>query len=198
LRIHWEGLDHNATATQEYRHMEVIEAIRRKRAVRNYTDEPLPAEAIERIIYAGRRAQSSKNTQPWHFVVIRDGEMLSELSKLGDFARHLPSAAMAVAILTPDPVAYYWVMFDAGQAAAYMQLEGVELGIGSCMVTLHRPEPSRALLGYPEDLHLRMVIAFGYPADPGALEPAARPGGRLPSTQTVHYERFGQHEAPGE
>src|SRR5260370_21762635 len=111
---------------------------------------------------------------------------------MGDFTRHLPHAALAVAILTPDPITSYAVMFDAGQAAAYMQLEAVELGVGSCITTLHRPEPSRQLLGYPEDLHLKMVLSFGYPDDPAAaFEPARTVGGRKPLDEVVHFERWG-------
>ena len=170
--------------------MEVIEAIRRKRAVRNYKPEPLPEDVVQQILYAGRRAQSSKNSQPWRFVAVRDPETLAQLAQFGDYARHLPSAALAVAILTPDPQAYYWVMFDAGQAAANMQLAAVELGVGSCIVTMHRPEGTRDVLGYPDDLHLRMLVTFGYPADPNALEPAARPGGRQPFDEVVHFERY--------
>jgi nitroreductase len=51
--------------------MSVFELIRTKRAVRQFTDEPLPDEAVHSILNAGRRAQSSKNTQPWHFIAIR-------------------------------------------------------------------------------------------------------------------------------
>ncbi len=177
--------------------MEVIEAIRRKRAVRRYRSDPLPDEVIRRILYAGRRAQSSKNSQPWRFIVVRNRDTLKALSELGDFASHLTSAAMAVCILTPDPATRWSVMFDAGQAAAYMQLEGVELGVGSCLITLHRPEPARAILGFPDDLHLHVLVAFGYPADPeAAFAPAHRPGGRQPLEQVVHFERWGgRHEA---
>src|SRR5262245_37531945 len=137
--------------------MDVIEAIRRKRAVRNFKPEPLPDEVVHQILYAGRRAQSSKNRQPWSFIAVRDREMLTELSKLGDFASHLPSAALAVGIVTPAPELDWWVMFDSGQAAAYMQLAALDLGVGSCLVTLHRPEPARDLLGFPEDLHMRVL-----------------------------------------
>ena len=178
--------------------MNVIEAIRRKRAVRQYRDEALPEEVVEAILRAGRRAQSSKNTQPWHFIAIRDRETLVKLSQMGDFATYLPSAALCVAILTPDPAQRWSVMFDAGQAAAYMQLAAVEAGVGSCLVTLHRPEPSRALLGFPEELHLNVLIAFGYPADPRALEPAARAGGRREVDEVIHFEKWSQdkHDSP--
>src|SRR5438093_12431618 len=153
-----------------------MEAIRRKRAVRNYRQEPLPREVIEQILYAGRRAQSSKNSQPWHFIAIQDRETLLELSKMGDFTGPLTGAALGVAILTPDPATRWSVMFDAGQAAAYMQLAALDMGVGSCMVTLHRPEPARPLLGFPDDLQLHAMIAFGHPADPADLEPASRTG----------------------
>src|SRR5213082_604754 len=108
--------------------MTVSELIRTKRAVRQFTDESLSEEAIRSILNAGRRAQSSKNSQPWHFIAIRNRETLVALSKMGDYASHLPNAALVVAILTPDPVANYAVMFDAGQAAAYMQLAALDLG----------------------------------------------------------------------
>ncbi len=175
--------------------MNVIEAIRRKRAVRSYKDQPLPPQVVEQILYAGRRAQSSKNSQPWHFIAIQKRETLEALSKMGDFASYLPDAALAVAILTPDPEAYYWVMFDAGQAAAYMQLAALDLGVGSCIITLHRPEPSRELLDYPQNLYLRMLVAFGYPSDPALLEPASKAGGRRPIEEIAHFEQWESQKA---
>ncbi|HKP54069.1 MAG TPA: nitroreductase family protein [Chloroflexia bacterium] len=170
--------------------MNVLEAIRRKRAVRQYTEQPLSEEVVETILRAGRRAQSSKNSQPWHFIAIRDKETLVKLSQMGDFAKHLPSATLCVAILTPDPMQRWSVMFDAGQAAAYMQIAAVEMGVGSCPVTLHRPEPARALLGFPEELHLNVVMAFGYPSDPHAFDPASRPGGRRGVDEVIHFEHW--------
>lgn len=170
--------------------MNVIEAIRKKRAIRSYSSQPLPEEVVRQILYAGRRAQSSKNSQPWQFIAIRKRETLTELSKMGDFASYLPSAALAVAIVTPDPLTRWSVMFDAGQAAAYMQLAALELGVGSCLITLHRPEPAGALLGFPDDLHLNVLVAFGYPANPGDIEAASRLGGRRSLDEVVHFEHW--------
>lgn len=170
--------------------MNVVEAIRRKRAVRDYTSQPLPEEVVHAILRAGRRAQSSKNSQPWRFIAIQDRQTLEALSKMGDFAGWLPTAALAVAIVTPDPTQRWSIMFDAGQAAAYMQLAAVELGVGSCLVTLHHPEPAHELLGFPQDLHLNVVVAFGYPSDPHAFDPVSRPGGRRDLEEVVHFERW--------
>ncbi|HUP27129.1 MAG TPA: nitroreductase family protein [Chloroflexia bacterium] len=171
--------------------MNVSEAISRKRAVRSFAPKPLPEDVVNTILWAGRRAQSSKNTQPRFFIAVRERETLVAISKMGDFASWLPEAALCVLILTPDPKQRWSIMFDAGQSAAYMQLAAVELGVASCLITLHHPEPARELFGFPEDLELNGAIAFGYPADPGAFEPPARPGGRLPIGDIAHFERWG-------
>jgi nitroreductase len=59
---------------------EVYNAIKSRRAVRQFRDEPLPDEAVRRILNAGRLSGSAKNRQPWHFVAVRNREMLRALS----------------------------------------------------------------------------------------------------------------------
>ena len=73
--------------------MEVSQAIKMKRAVREFTDESIPDDQLEAVINAGRRAQSSKNTQPWHFIVVRDREILDELSNLGRYAKQIDASS---------------------------------------------------------------------------------------------------------
>lgn len=171
--------------------MNVSEAIRTKRAVRQFLPEPLPDAVVLAILDAGRRAQSSKNTQPWQFVAVRDRATLTALSEMGDWAGHLAGAALGVALLTPDPQARFQTMFDAGQAAAYMQLAAWERGVGSCLASIYQPEAARALLGFPLEWHLRICISFGYP-HPEALAPRPpRPGGRKPLADIVHFDRWG-------
>jgi nitroreductase len=174
--------------------MDVAEAIRMKRAIRAFEDQPLPADIVESILNAGRRAQSSKNTQPWHFIAIQDRQTLERLSQLGTYAGHLSGAALGVVLLTPDPAQRWSIMFDAGQAAAYMQLAAWELGIGSCLATIYDPEEARSLLGFPHDLHVRAAISFGYPQQQTQLEAPPQPGGRRGLDDTVHFERW-QSEA---
>lgn len=168
--------------------MEVLQAIRMKRAVRAFSTDQLPQEAIEAIIQAGRRAQSSKNTQPWHFIAIQDRELLQNLSTCGTYAGHLAGAALAIAILTPDPGQRWSIMFDAGQAAAYMQLAAWSLGIGSCLATIYEAESARQILGYPDELHLNVAISFGYPAESGDLTRAPKIGGRKSVDELVHHD----------
>ena len=170
--------------------MNVSEAIRLKRAVRNFTSEPLPEEVVHAILNAGRRSQSSKNSQPWHFIAIRDKAILQALSECGTWAGHLAGAALGVAILTPDPAEKFQTMFDAGQAAAFMQLEAWELGVGSCPASIYEPEKARQLLGFSQDLHLRIALSFGYPADESKLTGTPVKGGRRAFDEAVHWEKW--------
>ena len=170
--------------------MNVSNAIRLKRAVRKFTDQPLPEEVILAILNAGRRAQSSKNTQPWHFIAITDKTVLKALSECGDYAGHLAGAALGVAILHPDPGEKFQIMFDIGQAAAYMQLAAWELGVGSCLASIYQPDKARQVLGFPADLHLRIALSFGYPLQDQALTAAPKKGGRRAFNEMVHREKW--------
>jgi nitroreductase len=170
--------------------MNVQDAIRNKRAVRQFSTEPLPEEVRDAILRAGRMAQSSMNSQPWRFVAVTRRETLKQLSELGKYAGHLAGAALGVVMLTPDPASNFSIMFDAGQSAAYMQLAAWELGVGSCLATIYPPEQVRALLGFPEEWHARIALSFGYPADPAALTRPPTGSGRQPLDELVHWERW--------
>lgn len=170
--------------------MEVADAIRLKRAVREFSSQPISKDDVLKILNAGRRAQSAKNRQLWEFIAIQDKDTLSALAQYATNAPHLGWATLGIAILTPHPSQRWSVMFDAGQAAAYMQLAAWEMGIGSCMATIYEPEKARDLLGFPSDLHLRAAISFGYPEDPSVITAAPHKGGRKPLDETVHFDRW--------
>jgi nitroreductase len=165
--------------------MDVLEAIASKRAVRYFTDRPIADEDLRAILNAGRRAQSSKNTQPWTFIVMHDRETLRRLSECGAYAGHLAGAAVGVALLSPGPTG-----FDLGQAAAYLQLAAWDLGIGSCIASMYEPERARAILGVPDAYHFDIALSLGYP-DPVVARPAAPTGqGRKPFDDVIRFERW--------
>ncbi len=170
--------------------MNVYDAIKAKRAIRQFQDKPLPDEAVRTILNAGRLAQSSKNTQTWQFIAMRERATLEAVSKCGTWAGHLAGAALGVALLTPDPTDKFQIMFDAGQAAGYMQLAAWELGIGSCLASIYEGEQARAVLGFPAEWHLRICISFGYPTAEAIAPRPPRPEGRKPFDEVVHWEKF--------
>lgn len=170
--------------------MNVSEAIRTKRAVREFKQEPLPEKEVQAILNAGRRAQSSKNRQAWQFIAVQQKDTLKQLSKMGAFAGHLAGAGLGVLILTPPPEKFYGAYFDAGQAAAYMQLAAWERGIGSCLATLYKAEKAYELLGIPEEWQVLMAISFGYPAKGKGLHFRPLVGGRKKFDDVVHLEKW--------
>lgn len=169
-------------------------AISQRRVIRDFSDRPLEPEHLDRIIRAGRRANSSKNLQRWSFIVVRERALLGQLSTLGPWAGHLAGAATAIALITLDPrapEAPLSVMFDLGQAADSMMLTAWELGIGSVPATVYEHDRARELLGYPAELHCEYLLSFGYPADPADLDRPLRSGGRKPLASLIHEERWG-------
>lgn len=170
--------------------LNVAEAIRSKRAVRAFLAEPIPDEVVQEILNAGRLSQSSKNEQLWQFIAIRKRDVLEALAQCGPWAGHLATAALGIAILTPDPAAKFQTMFDAGQAAALMQLAAWECGVGSCLATIYEAEQAREILMFPGEWHLRIAISFGYPrvAEPG--HSAARKSGRRRFAEVVHFDHW--------
>ena len=175
------------------RGMSVWDAVNSKRVIRQFSDRPIEPEDLVRILNAGRRAASSKNLQRWQFIVCRDRDHLAELAKVGPWAGHLAGAAVAVALVTPDPKAAdspLSVLFDLGMAAGNMMLVAWELGIGSVPATVYEHDLARELLGYPEDHHCEYLLSFGHPADPADLDRPNRAGGRSALSDLLHDERW--------
>jgi len=165
--------------------MNVQKAIETKHAVRLFTDQPVPAEVIDAILDAGRRSQSSKNTQPWQFVVVENRETLVALSKTGDYAGHLAGAAFGLALAAPNTNP--WTMYDLGQASAYMQLAAWELGVGSCIAAIYEPLAVQMILNIPADYTVMCALSFGYPSPDNVT---AKMGGRRPLSEITHREKW--------
>ncbi|MFN8374171.1 MAG: nitroreductase family protein [Anaerolineae bacterium] len=165
--------------------MNVSEAIKTKRAVRMFKQEPVPQEVMEQILEAGRRSQSSKNSQPWQFIVIRERERLTALSQMGKFAGHIAGAAFAVVLVGAQ--SSLWNSFDLGQACAYLQLAAWELGVGTCIATIYDEAEAKALLGVPDEMSCYVALSFGYPA-PDFVP--AQMGGRRALSDVVRWEKW--------
>jgi nitroreductase len=158
----------------------VLDLIRTKRAVREFTSEPVPENIVQEILEAGRLAQSSKNDQPWHFLLIRERETLRQLSECGKYAGHLAGANFAVALVVQPGYD-----FDLGQAAAYMQLAAWERGVASCIASMWEPDKAKTILGIPSDKQFDTAISFGYPAKrPGKIKD------RRPLEDVVRREKW--------
>lgn len=173
--------------------MDVIEAIDGHRAIRKFSDREIREADLSAILNAGRRAGSSKNLQRWGFVVVRDRERLRQLSEAGPWAGHIAGAAVAVALVVPDPHASdapLSIVFDIGRAAQNMTLAAWSLGIGSCPATVYEHARAHEILGVPAGWHCEYILSFGYPAKPELLTAPKRAGGRRSLAEVRHDETW--------
>jgi nitroreductase len=171
--------------------METWDAITARRNVREFTDEPLSAEAIERILEAGWRAPSSRNWQPWDYVAVTERARLQELSGVWRGGGHIAGAALAVAIVTDefgDERSRETARYDLGQASLQMMVAAADLGIGSGHSAVGDQDLARKVLGVPADKLVSFIIDFGYPAD-RPLKPIKKPA-RRPFDEVVHRETW--------
>ena len=169
------------------------------RVVRRFADTAVPDEVLDDMLEVARWTGTSKNTQPWHLVVVREKETLHALAKLGQFAGHIGGAKVAIALVMESRNN----AFDCGRLAERLMLAAWSHGVGSCIGSIWPDNNERAakeLLGVPKERWLHQVISFGYPADADATRVSATPGaagmlpsiGRRPLAEIVSWERFGK------
>jgi nitroreductase len=171
--------------------MDTWDAIRSRRNVRAYTDTPIARNDLERVLEAGRRAPSSMNWQPWHFVVVTDRDQLVELAKVWQGAKHVAQSAATIALVAAEPEDTRhrdWLQYDFGQATANMMLTATDLGIGSGHSAVVDQQQARQVLGFPDGYFCAYLIALGYPAD-RPLRPIVNPN-RRPFDEVVHWSRW--------
>lgn len=167
--------------------METLQCIRGRVAVRSFTDAPVPEEVLHRILEAGRWAPSSKNTQPWHFLVIRDREALRRLAALTPTGPHLARAPLAIAVVTLGAKLPH---VDATRAIQNMVLAAWDQGVGTCWISNFDEAGVRELLRLPEEATFITAMPFGYP-DASAR---ARGKRRKPLEEVVSWETFGRRQ----
>lgn len=165
--------------------MDAFTCIRTRREIREYLDKPIPDEALLRILEAGRLAPSSKNSQPWHFIVIRDKQTLKKISELTPTGAHIAKAPLAIAVLMDSAKL---PEIDGARAIQNMVLEAWEMGIGACWITNFYDDGVKDAVGAPQRMKLVSVIPFGYPTE----AKTTRKKIRKPLDEIVHYERFGK------
>jgi nitroreductase len=165
--------------------MEVYDAVRTVLAVRSFQSKPIPPDALQRILEAGRLTASSKNGQPWHFIVVQNRDTLNQLGAMMLYGRYIPEAPLAIIVVIERTE---YAVSDGSRAIQSMILTAWSEGIGSNWVGFHGMTEGRSLLGIPDELDMLGMIPFGYPTK--TLGKGKK--NRKPLSEVAHRERFGQ------
>jgi nitroreductase len=166
----------------------------RVRQIREFTDEPVPSAALDAIVDVARWSGSSRNNQPWRFVVIRERDTLRRIHEAGiPQTRSLQTATAGIAIVLPAAPGREIVdAYDDGRAAERILIAASLLGLGAAIAWIRTDVRAFVsdLLGLPEDRFVRTIVAIGHPSD-AARRPKSAPGtARLPRQEVVFAERW--------
>lgn len=160
--------------------MDVFEAIRERRSVRNYKEKEVEDEKIEKVINAARWAPTWANTQCCSFVVVREEDVKKELTDALSDGNPATGAILEAPVIIVgcaekgisgykkgEPVTGKgdWYMFDSGLAMQNLMLAAEALGLGTVQVGSFDAGEVEEILDVPENVTVVTMTPLGYPED---------------------------------
>jgi len=152
----------------------MIDLLRKRRSIRKFTSEKIPAESIKALTEAALRSPSSKGSNPWEFILVDDPDLLGKLSEVKTSgSAFLKNAPLGIVVCADSTRSDVWIE-DCSIAAIIIQLEAESLGLGSCWIQVRKRfyndgKTSEAriqeLLGIEEHIKVLSILAIGYPAE---------------------------------
>jgi nitroreductase len=166
---------------------DVLSFLRRLRAVREYTPEPVSDSDINEILEVARWSASGGNRQPTEVIVVRDPDVRQKFGEWG--ARPAANAPVVFLIVTATEAS----AFDEGRVGERIALAARALGLGSVVATLKNegPDQTKQLLGIPDDKRVRTVVPVGHiDLEARKALPKNPTGGRKPMQEFAHWDRY--------
>lgn len=181
--------------------METLAAIKTRRSVRRFSNQPVEPEKLQAVLEAVQQAPSWSNKQCWQLVVVQDQEVrnkISELSFVESFfaaygyksnpAQKGLAEAPVVIVGCADPhlsgdlYGQQYYMADMGIATENLMLAAHDQGLGSVFVGVFDEEQLKQLLNIPAEIKIVGLFPLGYPAADAKGGPS-----RKPLSEFVHY-----------
>jgi nitroreductase len=171
--------------------MKVLEAIQKRRSVRKYKENPIPEEALLRVLEAARLAPSGKNFQPWKFIIVKDKALKEKLAR-ASAGQYFIARAPIIIVGCGFPDNCYARMgrymkswsVDVTIALEHLILQAQEEGLGTCWIGSFEEGEVKALLNVPEEVKVLALTPLGYPEE----IPAFR--GRKSLDEIISYDRY--------
>jgi nitroreductase len=185
--------------------MELMDAIRQRQSVRKFTDHFVTDEELRKVLEAARLAPSWANTQVWEFIVVRDRELIKQVTETyspTNPARSCSMAASAVILACAKTGVsgckegkertkfHEWFMFDIGLAVQNLCLRACELGLGTVVVGSMDHDACKKVALLPDGYEVVAALPIGKPVDPARKTPS-----RKELKSFVHLDTYGEHYA---
>lgn len=179
----------------------MIASIEMRRSIRKYKDEAVSDADILRLIESARLAPSGSNTQPWHFIVVKDKSLkqrIAEVSQnqkwmvaapafivcIADIRARVKEASKLVLDENSSEEEVKQIIRDTSIATEHILLTATSLGLGSCWVAWFTQNEIRPVLNIPSDKYVVGIITLGYADE----QPIARPRKKI--EEILHYEQW--------
>jgi nitroreductase len=157
-----------------------MDLVKKRQSVRKYDSRMVEEEKLQRCLEAARLAPSASNSQPWKFIVVNDGELVSKVADktvgpLASFNTFVKQAPVLIVITVEKMKAVTQIgaylkdrefsLIDLGIAAEHFCLQATEEGLGTCMLGWFKEEPIKELLNIPGKKRIGLIITLGYPPE---------------------------------
>ncbi len=169
--------------------MDVLKAIFTRRSIRSFTGEAINNDDLNCILKAGFYAPSARNLQPWHFIIVKDKEMLESISQKHPYAKMVPNAGCCIVVCgdKEKQTKTGFLVEDCSAAIENMLLAAHGIGLGGVWLSLYpistRSKPIGKLLGIPDNIVPVGMIAVGYKAEEKMTEERY-------DKEKLHFERW--------
>ncbi len=151
--------------------MDTLQAIKTRRSIRHYQSTPVSAEIEETLLRAAMQAPSAGNGQPWHFVVIRDRELLKAVPTFHPYGQMVPESALTILVCAEPKASKFGDYFpqDCSAAVENILLTAHSLGLGAVWVGMYprqeRMQAIQKMIKLPEGIIPFALIPIGFPAE---------------------------------
>jgi nitroreductase len=149
--------------------METLKAIFTRRSIRKYSGNLVTDEQLEVLLRAAMHAPSARNKQPWHFIVIKDKELLKKISKAHPYGKMLQDAGAAIIICGDKTIEEMesYLLQNCSAATQNLLLAAHDLGLGAVWLGLHPREDRinslKTIVKFPDHILPVSLISIGPP-----------------------------------
>lgn len=152
--------------------MDVMEAIKRRRSIRQYKAQDVPEEILSAVLDCARIAPSAGNRQPWTFIAVKTQAMRDQLAEAAGKQRMIGQAPVVIVVCADleacgaryeDRGRTLYAFQDTAAAVENMMLAAVSFGLGTCWVGAFKETEARRILDLPANLKPVAMMPLGYP-----------------------------------
>ena len=151
-----------------------LDLLKKRRSIRQYTDQSVEKEKIDQLVEAVLRSPSSRGLNPWEFVIVTNRQVINELAKAKVHGSAFMENGPLAIVICGDPARGDVWIEDCSIAAIITHLAATDLGLGSCWIQIRKREHDgqvtaeeyvKKLLGIQENMTVEAIIAIGYPKE---------------------------------